>query len=174
VPSAAPSRQASAPPYRVVGSLEDTRGDQGLEGPAYADLRAVTVEDDGTHARVTVALSAALPLRAKDRESLGIGVDVYRTVTQGESDYQLFADGGPDGWFAYLQTPKGFVRYPGSFALSGTRMVFTLPWSSLGGRRTGRFSAFADWTQGGRPGTLGGNASSQDLAPAVGSTAYGR
>jgi hypothetical protein len=105
---------------------------------------------------------------------MGIGVDLYRTVTQGESDYQLFADGGPDGWFAYLQTPKGFVRYPGSFALSGARLVLTVPWSSLGGRRSGRFSAFVDWTQGGRPGTLGGNASSQDLAPEVGTVAYGR
>jgi hypothetical protein len=156
-----------------VGSVSDTSGDQGLEGPTYADLRTVRVEDDGTHARVTVTLGAALPLNAKARESLGFGVDFSRTALQNESDYQLFADGGTDGWFAYLQTPKGFVRYPGSFAISGTRLVFTVPWSALGGRRQGRFSAFADWSQGGRPGTLGGNATSQDLAPELGTVTYG-
>jgi hypothetical protein len=158
----------------VVAVLPDRGDDQGIDGPGYADLRQVRVEDDGTHARVTVTLGGALPRSPATRESLGIGVDLYASQRQTESDYQLFADGGPDGWFAYLQTPKGFVKYPGTFALSGATLVFTVPWSSIGNRTAGAFSAFADWTQGGRPGTLGGNASSHDDAPTLGSTAYAR
>jgi hypothetical protein len=158
----------------VVASLPDARGDEGLDGPAYADLRQVVIEDDGTSARVTVTLDGALPARPVSRESLGIGVDLYARTAQAEGDYQLFAEGGPDGWFAYLETPRGFVRYPGTFAVSGTRLVFTVPWQSLGSRTSGALSAFADWTQGGRAGTLGGNASSRDDAPAVGTRAWSR
>jgi hypothetical protein len=166
--------RAGSPPYRVVASISDPRGDQGLDGPAYGDLRLVQMEDDGTSARVTVTLDGTLPPRPVSRESLGIGVDLYARTTQTEGDYQLFADGGPDGWFAYLETPRGFVRYPGTFALSGAQLVFTVPWTSLGARTSGAFSAFADWTQGGKAGTLGGNANSHDDAPALGSKAWSR
>jgi hypothetical protein len=169
--AAGPTAPASNPPYRVVAVLDDAQGDQGLGGPAYGDLRSVRIEDDGTHARVTVTMAGALPARPVSREALGIGVDLYARTAQTEGDYQLFADGGPDGWFAYLQTPKGFVRFPGTFALSGARVVFTVPWSSLGSSRA--FSAFADWTQGGKAG-LTGNPSSHDEAPALGHRAYSR
>ena len=169
-----PAPLASSPPYRVVAVLTDPSGDQGVEGPAYGDLREVRIEDDGTQARVTVTMAGELPARPASRESLGIGVDLYARTTQTEGEYQLFADGGPGGWFAYLETPRGFVKYPGTFALSGARLVFTVPWSGLGSRTSGAFSAFADWTQGGKAGTLGGNANSRDDAPAVGSKAWSR
>lgn len=168
----APTSRASS--YRLVVALTDGAGDQGLDGPSYADLRRVEVADDGHNARVTVLLGGPLPVRTATRESIGLGVDLYRSATQSVSDYQLFADGEPDGWFAYLDTPKGFVRYPGTFALGADRVVFTVPWSSLGGPQRGYLSAFADWTQGGKPGTLGGNASSQDRAPTIGTSAYAR
>ena len=138
--------------------------------PAYGDLRSITIEDDGDRARVTVHLGAALPARGASGEAIGIGVDLYRTATQQESDYQLFADGGPDGWFAYLHTPKGFVRYPGSFALTADGLTFTVPWSALGAPSQARFSAFADWTQ--RRTT--GNAAGNDRAPLAGSAAFRR
>lgn len=170
--AAAPRTAASS--YRVVLALTDATDDQGLDGPSYADLRRLEVADGGHLARVTVVLGGPLPARTAARESIGLGVDFFRSATQASSDYQLFADGEPDGWFAYLETPQGFVRYPGTFALGGDRIVFTVPWSSLGGPSRGYVSAFADWTEGGRPGTLGGNAASQDRAPTVGSSAYAR
>lgn len=165
---------AAASPYRVVAVLDDGDDDQGIDGPSYADLRRVRVEDDGTRARVTVTVGGTLPVATATHESVGIGVDLYASPTQAESDYQLFADGGPDGWFAYLQTPGGLVRYPGAFSLYGGRLVLTVPWASLGGRSSGAFSAFADWSDGDREGTLGGNASSHDEAPALGAQRYAR
>lgn len=179
-PSASPhavtgsATRSAAPPYRSVVVLDDRTGDQGLQGPSYGDLLRVEVADDGHDARVTVVLAGTLPVRAAARESIGVGVDFFSSATQRSSDYQLFADGEPDGWFAYLDTPRGFVRYPGTFAVGGTRIVFTVPWSALGGRSRGYVSAFADWTQGGQAATLGGNAASNDRAPAIGSTAYAR
>lgn len=158
----------------MVATLTDPRDDQGAEGPAYADLLGIVFEDDGRNARVTIRMRGALPAPTASRESLGLGVDLYSGATQTESDYQLFADGGPDGWFAYLQTPQGFVRYPGTFDVTGDHVAFTVPWSSLGDRSSGWFSSFADWTHGGTAAPLGGNRSSQDRAPASGSQAWSR
>ncbi|MDQ1685826.1 MAG: hypothetical protein QOC82_2563 [Frankiaceae bacterium] len=159
-------------PYRTFVTMPDGASDAGLGAPAYADLRSVTLADNGASLRVTVEMNGALPHATATGESMGIGVDLYRAATKRESDYQLFADGEPDGWFAYLDTPKGFVRYPGTFALGGRTMVFTVPWSSVGNPRTGRTSAFADWTQ--RSSAATGNPSSNDYVPTLGTTNYSR
>jgi hypothetical protein len=173
-PGTPPPAPPGEGPYRGVGTLTDPRNDHGSGGPAYADVRGVLLEDDGTRLRATVTMGGPLPGSPAASEALGIGVDLYDKAGEFESDYQLFADGGPDGWFAYLHTPKGFVRYPGRFALGGSTLVFTVPWSAVGGRRDGQFKAFADWTRGDQGGTLGGNATSNDRAPLVGTTRYDR
>lgn len=158
-------------PYRPVGSLTDLRGDHGREGPAYADVVGVLLEDDGTRLRATVRLGGTVPARPAADETLGIGVDLYDRSGELESDYQLFADGGADGWFAYLSTPSGFVRYPGRFSIADDSLVFTVPWSSVGGREDGWTKAFADWSGTGG-GTLGDHATSNDRAPLASSTGY--
>ncbi|MDQ1694778.1 MAG: hypothetical protein QOJ03_131 [Frankiaceae bacterium] len=155
-----------------MATMSDPRQDAGLDAPAYADLRAVTLADNGESLRVTLTLNGALPTRAADGETLGIGVDLYRPGSGRESDYQLFADGEADGWYAYLDTPRGFVRYPGTFGMGGGRIVFTVPWSSVGQPRAGRFSAFVDWSR--RSNALTGNKASNDYAPAVGTKTYSR
>ena len=156
--------------YRAVGTAADGTGDTEGSGPAYADLVGVTVEDDGTNARVTITFAGDVPSRLPAGETMGTGVDLYRSPTQVESDYQLFADGQPDGWFAYLQTPKGFVRYPGRFGIGGRRIEFVVPWSALGSPSSGAFSAFADWTRDATP----ANAFSEDHAPNVGNARFTR
>jgi hypothetical protein len=158
------------PPFRQVGSAPDGTNDAEGAAPAYGDLVGVTVEDDGTNARVTVTFRGDVPARLAADETMGVGVDFFRSGTQVESDYQLFADGEPDGWFAYLQTPKGFVRFPGRFGVGGRRLEFTVPWSSIGSPSSGRFSAFADWT---RKGTAV-NSYSEDHAPNLGTAPFTR
>jgi hypothetical protein len=143
-----------------------------LKAPSYADLRLVSLQDNGDQLRVEIVLNGRLPAQAASNETLGIGLDLYRPGTRRESDYQLFADGEPDGWFAYLDTPKGFVRYPGAFGLGGNRIVFTVPWSAVGSPTRGRYSAFVDWSQ--RSSGLTGNEASNDYTPAVGTASYAR
>jgi hypothetical protein len=112
-----------------------------------------------------------VPSKLPRDETMGVGVDFYRTGTQTESDYQLFADGEPDGWFAYLQGPDGkFVRYPGTFGVGGRRLEFTVPWSALGSPASGSFTAFADWTRDTSP----TNVSGQDHAPNLGKASFTR
>ncbi len=166
--------QASAPgpgtpsaPYHQVGATTDRTGDAGSATPSYGDLVAVTVEDNGTSARITVTMNGSLPPRLPSNETMGIGVDFYRAVTDLESQYQVFADGEPDGWYAYFQGPKGRVKYPGTFGLGGRRLVFTVPWSALGGPASGYFSAFADWTRAATPTNVSGEDHDPDLTYAT-------
>lgn len=138
-PAVAPTSETERP----LSTITDAGGTSG-SAPGYADLRTVTYIDAGVNVKVVVDVAAPLPA-FKTREVLGIGVDIYRTSEQ-ESDYQLFADGGINGWHAYLQTPDGFIEYPGTFAVGTTRLQFEVPWSSVGGERSFRTAVFADWS----------------------------
>jgi hypothetical protein len=156
-----PSRSSSG--GSAVAATDDAAGDQGADGPAYSDLRGVVVESAGGSARVTVTVGANLPGRLGSGEVMGIGVDLYRTG-QAESDYQLFADGESDGWTGYLQTPGGFVAYPGTLTVTGSALVFVVPWTSLGDPHQGEIAAFADWSKK----TLLKTIASSDKAPDTG------
>jgi hypothetical protein len=147
-------------------------GDAGISAPPYADFESVLIEDDGTNARVTVEMKGTIPQKLSEAqdEVEGLGVDLFREANQRESDYQLFADGEPDGWFAYLDAPSGLVNYPGTFSLDHNRMVFIVPWSSLGGMSGKLFSAFCDWS---KSGTIL-NKVSEDHAPDSGKTPFSR
>jgi hypothetical protein len=147
--------------------MEDGSGDAGLQAPDYADLRAVTILDTGQRVRVVVDLGGGIPKRLGDGEVMGLGVDLYRR-TNSESTYQLFADGSSEGWFAYLQTPEGFVAFPGAFQVGGSRMAFTVPWSAVRGSRQVR--TFVDWSQRAVP----LNRVGQDAAPNSGTAPIAR
>ena len=94
---------------------------------------------------MTVTVNGGVPSRLAKGEVEGLGVDIDRGSNT-KNGYQLFASGDSRGWFAYLDTPKGFVEYPGTFGLGGPTFVFEVPWPSLGGRLAGRFDAFIDWS----------------------------
>lgn len=133
-------------------SVPDPAADRG-GAPGYADLRELIIEDDGRHLRVTLRMSELLPGRLGVGEVEGVGVDLFRTHPQ-ESDFQLFLDGGAHGWRGYLQTPRGFVSFPGTVTVRGAVLTTTVPWTAVGGRRDGEVSAFVDWTDGtGRAGS---------------------
>jgi hypothetical protein len=136
---------APAAPFRQLAAATDGTGDHGLGGKPYADLTAVRVEDDGTSARLSVEVAGAVPSPLPEGETMGVGIDLYRAGA--ESDYQVFADGGSDGWRAYFQDHEVFKPFPGRFELGGNRLVFVVPWSALGGRTSGAVAAFADWTK---------------------------
>lgn len=144
-PASAEERPAGASWSRVHTGADD-RSDHG-NGPGYADLTAVTLDDDGTSLRVTVALAGTIPGTLGSGEVQGVGVDLYRSSGR-ESDYQVFLDGGSDGWRGYLQTPKGFVRFPGTVQVVGSELVTVVPWSAVGGREDVRVWTFADWSDG--------------------------
>lgn len=132
--------------WQPVRLAADARRDHG-NGPAYADLTSLTVEDGGTDLRVTVELGGTIPGALGDGEVQGVGVDLFR-LSRDESDFQVFLDGGTHGWRAFLQTPRGFVEFPGALAVDGRTLVAVLPWASIGGRQDAQVSAFSDWSDG--------------------------
>jgi hypothetical protein len=136
----------TVPAKPLGGSVTDGQGDNGVGAPHYADVAAVSLEDRGSELRTTVTFAAGIPRTLASGEVMGVGVDLFRT-NERESDYQLFATGRADGWTAYLDTPDGFVKYPGAFTVSGATLAFTVPWSSVGGHTAAKYSTFADWSK---------------------------
>jgi hypothetical protein len=160
-PTSGGGTSSSGPEFTTIGSLKEPGGDVGRKAPAYADVVSVVIEDAGELARISVTMAGPLPTSLDGGEVEGVGVDLFRD----RGDFQVFASGERDGWFGYLYTPDGFVKYPGSFEIAGDTMSFTLRWDSMGGRGAGDFSAFVDWSG---PGPQGDNPFSQDLAPESG------
>jgi hypothetical protein len=136
------------PVFSTLVSGADARDDHG-SGPRYADLASLALQDSDRDLRILVGFDGSLPGRLEEREVMGIGVDLFRGDTS-ESDYQVFLDGGDDGWFAYLQTPQGFVEFPGTFQQVRDGFVVTVPWRSLGDMRRGSASLFADYSDASR------------------------
>lgn len=155
-------------PPRHLLTIDDADGDAGLQTPGYADLVTATVLGTGSGLRVTVDMTADIPTSLEQGEVQGVGIDLFRSNPD-ESDYQVFLDGGSDGWRAYLQTPDGFVDYPGSFAIGGRRLAVEVPWSSVGGERGADVGVFSDWSAEATP----LNRSGSDRAPDRGTTRFG-
>lgn len=151
------TRAGSAPvEWRELLDLADRRGDAGA-GPPYADLTALRLAGSSRGLRITVATAGRPPSALAAHAVEGIGIDFYRSRAD-ESDHQVFLDGGSYGWRAFLQTPHGYVRFPGTFAVDRRHFVIDVPWSAVGGRRPSEVSAFADWSG-------GDGASSADTVP---------
>jgi hypothetical protein len=129
-----------------LAGLEDPAADHG-NGPRYADVTAVAFRERSDQLGVSVTMSSVVPGALADREVQGVGVDLFRSSSD-ESDYQVFLDGGRHGWRAFLQTPDGFVDFPGTFAVERRTLHVTVPWQAVGGRERAEVSVFADWSSG--------------------------
>ena len=145
-PSGSSGEHPSTRDWPVLVRVDDAADDHG-DGPGYADLREVELRESGGRLAVSVKVGEVVPGRLVAREVQGVGIDVFRSRSD-ESDYQVFLDGGVDGWRAFLQTPHGFVDFPGTFAVTGPTLEVVMPWSALGGRSGGEVSVFADWSSG--------------------------
>lgn len=133
-------------PWTELVSLDDPAADHG-SGPAYADLARIEFSERGDELAIAVTVRATVPGTLAEREVQGVGIDLFRSSGD-ESDYQVFLDGGPHGWRAFLQTPDGFVDYPGTFAVEGRTLRAVVPWHAVGGREEAEASVFVDWSSG--------------------------
>lgn len=145
---AVPDASSSALPAtsRTLSTVADPRGDHGVEGPAYADLVAARLHEEGDDLVVEVQVGGRLPDVLAAGEVMGIGIDLVRG-DDGESLYQVFIDAGSDGYRAYLQTPRGFVAFPGTLGLGADRLVARFPVSSVDTPLRGEWRVFLDWSE---------------------------
>lgn len=147
-------------PYASRLDLADRSGDAGIQSKPYGDATRVRIEDDGTRGRFTVELAAAIPAPLGPDEQLRVGVDLDHGGNV-ESEFQLFAQGNSEGWKAWLTEDEETVEYEGTFQVGGNLLVFTVPWSALGGRKSGKLDVFVEWDG---PGTVIA-VTSRDLVP---------
>lgn len=133
-------------PWTELVSLDDPAADHG-SGPAYADLARIEFSERGDELAIAVTVREVVPGTLAEREVQGVGIDLFRSSGD-ESDYQVFLDGGRHGWRAFLQTPDGFVDYPGTFAVEGRTLRAVVPWHAVGGREEAEASVFVDWSSG--------------------------
>lgn len=139
----------------VLLAVGDAAGDHGPRGPDWADLRVVELVELGNDLRVTLRFSGPLPPAPPAGEVPLVGVDI------GDEGYQLFVEGGGEAWNAYLDTPGGFVPFPGTFELAGRAMVLQVPFNAVGSPTRAPVRVFAEWSR--DSGVIGAlNPSSED------------
>lgn len=170
--TAPPGPGGARPTTTTVASVSrldvaDRTGDAGIQAKPYGDATRVRIDDDGTRGRFTVELAAALPAPLGPEEQFRVGVDLDHGGDI-ESEFQLFAQGNSEGWKAWLTEDEETVAYQGTFQVGGNRVVFTVPWSALGGRKGGKLDVFVEWDG---PGPVLAE-TSRDLVPDNGQAAY--
>jgi hypothetical protein len=141
-----PSATTRPTQWHQLAGLEDPVADHG-NGPAYADLTGFTFSERDGKLATSIDVAAVVPGQLADREVQGVGIDFYRSSSD-ESDYQIFLDGGSRGWRAFLQTPDGFVDFPGTFSVHGRTLDVVVPWTAVGGRENAQVGVFSDWSSG--------------------------
>ncbi|HSE10419.1 MAG TPA: hypothetical protein VLB29_17290 [Nocardioidaceae bacterium] len=140
------ARTGSTSSWRELVNLGDPAADHG-DGPGFADLEGVRFSESGERLAMSLSVAGVVPGALDDREVQGVGIDLFRSSSD-ESDYQIFLDGGRHGWRAFLQTPQGFVDFPGTFEVEGRLLQVVVPWSAVGGREAAEVSVFIDWSSG--------------------------
>lgn len=131
----------------VLLAVADAAGDHGAQGPGWADLRSLEFVEIGNDLRVTLRFDGELPATPPESEVPLVGVDI------GDDGYQLFVEGGGQSWAAHLDTPDGFVEYPGTFELAGRALVLQVPFSAVGSPTRAPVRSFVEWSR--DSGTLG-------------------
>lgn len=131
--------QASTPV--VLLAVADAAGDHGARGPDWTDLRALELVEVGNDLRVTLRFGGQLPAAPPEGEVPLIAVDI------GDDGYQLFVEGGGESWAAYLDTPQGFVAYPGTFELAGSAIVLQVPFNAVGSPTRAPVRAWVEWSR---------------------------
>lgn len=134
--------ESDTPAPVVLLAVADRTGDHGVQGPAWVDLTAVELVEIGNDLRVTLRFAGDVPAAPPSDEVPLLGVDI------GDEGYQLFVDGGgPTGeWAAYLDTPDGFVSFPGTFRIAGRAIVLELGFNHLGSPTRAPVRVFVEWS----------------------------
>ena len=117
-------------------------------------------------------MAGPVPARLPAGEVEGVGVDFFTTAgsEKRQSDWQLFADGGSDGWYGYLDGPDGVRSLPGTLTIDHDRLIFHTTWASIGSPTAGSFSTFVDWVRAAVP----LNVVTADRAPDAGRGEFSR
>jgi hypothetical protein len=133
---------------RGRSSFDDPDDDATKQGltPSYAEMSAASVEGQGDTFRLTIELKDPPPQKMPDDKTFMIVAFGLR----GREDSATFgAQATEKGWEPYAgrsnKKSKEREEFPGQFQIEGTSLIFTVPWSYIGGAYEFEWQATAAW-----------------------------
>lgn len=127
----------------VVVTEPDPDAEKSGLPPDFADILSVRVQGIGKGFRVTITFRGDVPAQMPDDKTYmvaGFGL----TGEEGKSGYAFGASADTKGWTPYGGSKKG-GEFPGTMSIDGPTMVFTMPWSAVGGARAFEWYAQETW-----------------------------
>lgn len=121
-------------------------GEKNGVAPEYAEVLATSIEGLGDTFRVTMTFNGQVPDRLATPDTymvIGLGLDGGRD----DESYAFGAQASKDGWKVYAGGKQGATGFPGTFAIEGTQVIMTLPWSYVGGPHAFKWYANSSWFQ---------------------------
>lgn len=112
--------------------------------PEYAEVLSVRIQGLGEQFRVTMTFRAPLPEAMPDDKTYmiaGMGL----TETRKDEGFAFGASAGTSGWTPYAGQKGEGGKFPGTFSIAGRTVVFTMPWSAIGGPRSFDWYSQASW-----------------------------
>lgn len=143
------------PPSRVgerfrfaSARVEEPKPDAYKQGvpPAYAEILLVQITGLGDDVAFELTFDGNLPERMTD-DSTYMMVGWSVTGREDEDGYGFGARATSEGWETYAGNKQEAQPFPGTFAIDGNQMTFTLPWRYLKGPRSFGWFATSAWVQ---------------------------
>jgi hypothetical protein len=112
--------------------------------PEFADIVSTRVQGSAKSFRVTITFRGTLPEKMPDDKTYmvaGFGM----AGPKGKDGYAFGAQADGDGWQAYGGNKDHSGEFPGTMSIDGASIVFTMPWSAVGGPRTFEWYSQETW-----------------------------
>lgn len=155
-PGTGPATDKSRVPPSRVGErfrhasarVEEPNPDAYRQGvpPSYAEILLVEIEGLGEDIAFELTFDGNPPERMTD-DSTYMMVGWSVTGREDEDGYGFGARATSQGWETYAGNKQESQPYPGTFAIDGNQMTFTLPWKYLKGPRSFGWFATSAWVQ---------------------------
>ncbi|MDQ3915974.1 MAG: hypothetical protein M3323_11735 [Actinomycetota bacterium] len=138
------SSGSAATSATVVVTEPDPDAEKSGLPPDYADILSTRIEGSPKSFRVTITFRGTLPDKMPDDKTYmvaGFGL----TGSKRQSGYAFGAQADVDGWTPYGGNKDGGGGYPGTLSVQGATLVFTTPWSAIGGPRSFEWYSQGTW-----------------------------
>lgn len=112
--------------------------------PEYSDILSVRIEGAASGFRVTMTFRGDVPEKMPDKKTFMVAGMGF-TERKKDEGYGFGASADTTGWTPYAGSKGEGGEFPGTFSIDGPTIVFTMPWSAIGGPRSFEWYAQASW-----------------------------
>jgi hypothetical protein len=112
--------------------------------PDYSEIVSVRIEGRAADFRVTITFRGPVPEKMPDDKTYmiaGMGV----TEREKDEGYAFGASADAKGWTPYAGNKEEAEEFPGTMSIDDATIVFTMPWSAMGGPQPFKWYSQASW-----------------------------